>query len=97
MAQIEKRGDLQWRARVKKKGFPEQSKTFNTRRDAEDWAKVVESEMIRGTFISRTESEKVIFGDVVDRYLREVTPSKKIGKARQILWGKSRKNSGLIP
>ena len=94
MAQIEKRGDLQWRARVKKKGFPEQSKTFNTRRDAEDWAKVVESEMIRGTFISRSDSEKVTFGDLVDRYLREVTPSKKNWKSETQIMKKIKEKFG---
>ena len=88
MAQIEKRGDLQWRARIKKKGFPEQSKTFFTKKDAEDWAKVIESEMIRGTFIARTDSEKVTFGDLVDRYLREVTPSKKNWKSETEIMSK---------
>lgn len=94
MAQIEKRGDLQWRARIKKKGFPEQSKTFFTKKDAEDWAKVIESEMIRGTFIARTDSEKVTFGDLVDRYLREVTPSKKNWKSETEIMSKIKEKFG---
>ncbi len=94
MAQIERRGDLQWRARIKKKGFPEQSKTFFTKKDAEDWSKIIESEMIRGTFIARTESEKVTFGDLVDRYLREVTPSKKNWKSETEIMGKIKERFG---
>ena len=94
MAQIEKRGDLQWRARIKKKGFPEQSKTFFSKKDAEDWAKVVESEMIRGTFISRAESEKVTLGELVDRYLREVTPRKKNWKSETEIMGRIKEKFG---
>ena len=94
MALIEKRGNLQWRARIRKNGFPQQSKTFNSRKDAEDWAKVVESEMIRGTFIARTESERTTFSDLVDRYLREITPSKKNWKSETEIMHKIREKFG---
>lgn len=77
MATIDKRGDLQWRARVRVKGFPVQTKTFLTKADAEKWAKVTESEMIRGVFIPRSESEKTTLGEIITRYRIEILPSKK--------------------
>ncbi len=35
MATFEKRGDLQWRAKVRRRGFPLQTRTFFTKADAE--------------------------------------------------------------
>ena len=58
MATFDKRGDLQWRDQIRRKGYPVQRKTFNSRAEAEAWAAVVESEMARGIFVSRAEAEK---------------------------------------
>jgi hypothetical protein len=52
MATITKRGDLQWQAKIRRKGYPPQSKTFDTRADAEKWARAIEREMDRGRFVS---------------------------------------------
>ena len=48
MATIRKRGNYQWEAQIRKRGFPSQTKTFNTKVEAEAWAKMIESEMARG-------------------------------------------------
>lgn len=45
MATITKRGDYQYQAKVRRKGFPTQTKTFERKRDAQDWATIIESEM----------------------------------------------------
>ena len=74
MATIRKRGEYQWEAQIRKKGFPSQSKTFNTKAQAEAWASVIESEMVRGIFISRVEAERTTLGEIIDRYLIEITP-----------------------
>ncbi|MBI5921769.1 MAG: site-specific integrase [Betaproteobacteria bacterium] len=81
MASIRKRGDYSWEAQIRRLGFPTQTKTFIYRADAEEWARGVESEMDRGVFMHRSESEKVTIGDLIDRYKREVTPSKKNSKS----------------
>jgi len=75
VATIDKRDDLQWRAQTRRKGFPVQRKTFNTR--AEAWAAVVESEMVRVVFVSRSESESTTLKDPLDRYKQEILPTKK--------------------
>jgi integrase len=76
MATFEKRGQY-WRAKVRRRGFPEQSRSFDTRFKAEVWARSVEAEMDRGIYVDRTEAEKNLLGDLIDRYLREVTPKKR--------------------
>ncbi|MHB1202645.1 MAG: hypothetical protein ACYCZC_05820, partial [Acidithiobacillus sp.] len=59
-----------WQAIIRKRGFPSQTKIFRTKRDAEAWANVTESEMVRGVFVQRTESERTLLSDLLDRYAR---------------------------
>ena len=61
MAVVEKRGDGQYRARVRKTGFPPLSKTFINRSDALTWAKGVEVEMERGSFIATSKAQTTTF------------------------------------
>lgn len=77
MASFRKRGELQWQARVARKGFPAQVKTFNTKSEAEAWAATIESTMLRGTFVSSAESERTTFREALERYQREITVGKK--------------------
>lgn len=83
MATISKRGDLQWQAKIRRNGQAPQSKTFNTKSDAEIWARTIESEMDRGVFVSRVEAENTTMATALDRYAKEVTPLKK-GAAREL-------------
>ena len=68
-----------YQAIVRKKGHPSQTKTFRTKRDAERWARQIESEMDRGVFVQRNESEQTTVKDLLDRYSREVLPTLKGG------------------
>ena len=77
MATIEKRGKSQWRAKVRRRGYPSQSATFDTKGAADMWARQTESEMDTGGFVSRLEAERTILAEALDRYEREVTPTKK--------------------
>lgn len=74
MASIRKRGNLQWEARIRKKGIPTTCKTFETRADAEKWAREIESEMDRGVYISRSEAEQTTLHEALDRYIEEYIP-----------------------
>jgi hypothetical protein len=67
MASIRKRGDYQWEARIRRKGNPVTCKTFETRADAERWAREIESEMDRGVYVSRTEAESTTLAEALDR------------------------------
>ncbi len=78
MATITKRGEEQWQSKVRKKGYPVQSKTFTTKAQAERWSRLVESEMDWGIFLSTTEAENTLLSDLIDRYKAGIVPTKKI-------------------
>ncbi|WP_236478250.1 hypothetical protein [Pseudomonas sp. PA-6-1D] len=48
MATIRNRGEYQWEAQIRRKGYPAQRKTFETKADAQAWARMIESEIDRG-------------------------------------------------
>ncbi|WP_279117635.1 site-specific integrase [Acidithiobacillus thiooxidans] len=82
MATINSREDqdgitIGWQAIVRRKGHPSQTKTFRAKRDAEAWARGIESEMDRGVWRDRSEAENTTLKECLDRYLAEVTPKKK--------------------
>ena len=77
MATFRKRGAYQWQAQVRKKGQPLQTKTFETRALAEQWARAIEVEIDKGVFVSRAEAESTTLKELLERYLAEVTPLKK--------------------
>jgi integrase len=76
MASFRQRGG-KWQARVLRNGYPDQTKTFETKADAEIWARSVESEIDKGQFVSLNEAQRTTLGDVIARYLVEVTPTMK--------------------
>ncbi|MDA8150262.1 MAG: site-specific integrase [Nitrospiraceae bacterium] len=76
MATFRKRSGS-WQVLVRKKGFGQIGRTFDTKSEAEDWAKIVESEMVRGVFVTRNEAENTTLAEALDRYEREVSSRKK--------------------
>jgi integrase len=80
MATIEKRvntaGETSFRAKVRLRGHAPISRTFQRKRDAEKWARDQETDIQRGGLVS-TEAERTTLKEALERYLREVTPSKK--------------------
>ncbi len=61
-----------WQARVRRLGQPDETRTFPTHQEAERWARSVESEMDRGSYVSYTEAQKTTLGDLIQRYMAEV-------------------------
>ena len=80
MATVTKRGKY-WRAQVRRRGFPPQHKTFDTRAEAEAWGRSTESEMDRGIFVSRAEAERTTLADALERY-KSTTSSRKAHPAQ---------------
>lgn len=74
MAVFEKRGQYQWRVKIRKKGFPVLTKTFHTKKNAEEWARKTESEMERGVFICSNTAEQTTVAEILDRYEIEHFP-----------------------
>lgn len=77
MATIQNRGPYQWRVQIRKKGFPPQTKTFDTKSDAEMWARSIENEMDRGIFVSQKKAESTTLLECLERYRDEVSSKKK--------------------
>jgi len=77
MATIVKTPSGTWKAVIRKAGWPTTVKTFRLKKDAEDWSRRTEDEMVRGLFIQRSPSERMTFETAMKRYLAEVTPTKR--------------------
>lgn len=69
----------QWRAEIARKGV-RKSKVFATKTEAKDWAARQEYLILNGTQIASSQS----FGDVLDRYAREVSISKRGARWEQM-------------
>ncbi|QJC24403.1 tyrosine-type recombinase/integrase [Ralstonia solanacearum] len=78
MASIRHRGN-KWQARITRKGFPLEVKSFKTRQEAEQWARSVETDMDRGSFVSRSQAEANTLEDIIDRYITDVCPTQRGG------------------
>ena len=74
MATIRKRGEYQWQAQIRHKGFPLQTKTFNYREDAEKWARAVEREMDAGSFTSSNVAERTTLRELIEDFKTEFAP-----------------------
>ena len=77
MATIVKTDSGTWKALIRKTGWPSTAKTFRTKRDAEDWSRRTEDEMVRGAYIQRAGADRLTVADAVKRYLAEITPGKR--------------------
>lgn len=49
-----------WQARVYKKGYPTAIRSFLIRKDAEKWARQIEAEMDKGSYINTALADKTI-------------------------------------
>jgi integrase len=83
MAALAKTPSGTWKATIRRVGWPTAVKTFRTKRDAEDWSRRTEDEMVRGVFIQRGPSERTTVADALDRYEREIVPTKKASTQRR--------------
>jgi len=77
MATIVKTPSGTWKAVIRKAGWPTTIKTFRLKKDAEDWSRRAEDDMVRGVFIQRAPAERMTFDVAMKRYLSEVTPTKR--------------------
>ncbi|MGY0660623.1 tyrosine-type recombinase/integrase [Bordetella bronchiseptica] len=82
MANIQKRGEYQYQADIRRKGFPRQTQTFLTKDDAERWVRKHEGQMDEGKFRDLRPVAKLTLGDALDRYMEEVVPTKAVGGQR---------------
>lgn len=77
MADYERRPGGRWRARIRRKGYPERSSTFGSKAEAQAWARSIEQQIDRGVLLDTREASQTTLGEALRRYLREITPGKK--------------------
>lgn len=89
MATIEKRtnrkGDTSYRVKVRLKGFPEETATFERLTDARRWVQQTESAIREGRHFKTSESKRKTLGEMIDRYIRDVVPHKPKNLANRLL------------
>lgn len=104
MATIEKRSDAKgittYRVKVRIKGFPAQSATFDRLSKAKEWAKSTEAAIKEGRHFKTVEAKRHTLADLIDRYIRSVLPQKsassKTHQEQQLAWWKEQLGSYLL-
>lgn len=77
MATIEQRPNGTWRTKIRKKGYPSLSASFDTKAEAQRWASEIEGDMSRKRFVDTREAESTTVAEALARYAREVSQQKK--------------------
>ena len=75
MATIWKCGPFQFCARIQRKGVSE-TETFETRREAEDWARVIEGKVTGDEFVDLSETRNTTLSTVLEWYEKTIVPEK---------------------
>ena len=87
MASIRKRSG-KWQARVIRQGHAPIAKTFINKTDAEKWARSIEVQIERGQYDDprqAAEANGSTLKDLIERYIREVTPTNKNARSERYL------------
>lgn len=74
MASITRRKDTVgpcWQAIVRRRGYPQQSKAFPTKAEAEEWASLVEADMRRGTYQSSDAASRTTLSELIKDFKAE--------------------------
>lgn len=74
MAVIDKLPSGKWRVRVRRKGFPTRTRSFNTKLNAAGWARKIESELERGLWRDPGNASALTLQDAIEQYIGEVLP-----------------------
>lgn len=103
MATIKKRtatdGTLRYTVEIRLKGCPAQTATFKRLTDAKKWIQDTESAIRDGRHFKTVESKKHTFADLVDRYIKEVLPTKPkqaVRQKMQLEWWKEKMGVYLL-
>src|SRR5688500_17870483 len=97
MATIERRvagdGSISYRVKVRIRGARPETATFERKSDATKWATQTEGNIQQRKHFPMHEARKHTFGEMIDRYVRDVLPRKPKdlrNRQRQLEWWKAR-------
>lgn len=74
MATFKKRESGFWQVVIRRKGQPQQSKSFERLEDGERWARQIESTIDKGAFISPWEAQNTTFAELGQRFSTDFAP-----------------------
>jgi integrase len=75
-------GSVSYRAQIRMRGFPHVTKTFTRKTDAKAWIENTKASIRRGDVVS-SEAQRTTLREALERYLREITPTKKGARREQ--------------
>ena len=82
-------GSKSYQVKIRLKGFPIQTCTFDRKTDAKNWATVTEAAIKEGRHFKTSTSKKHTVGDLIDEYIKNVIPKKGTQGPKQeaqLLW-----------
>lgn len=85
-------GKVSYRVQVRLKGYPIQTATFERKTDAKLWAQQTESAIREGRHFKTSAAKRHTFGEMIDRYMRDVLPGKPqsiVNQTKQLNWWKA--------
>lgn len=83
MATIDRRGQGQFRARIRRPGAPALTRTFPTKALAEAWARSIETSLDAGDVVLSPEAQRTTLAEAFERYGKEVSQAKR-GAAQEL-------------
>ncbi|MFT4554343.1 MAG: integrase, partial [Chlamydiales bacterium] len=103
MATIQERaspgGKKSYRVRIRLRGYPIQTATFDRKTDAKKWIQDTESAIREGRHFKTREAKKHTFGDLIDRYVENVLQPRKRSRQERfthLAWWKERLGDYLL-
>lgn len=79
----DKDGKTRYHVQIRIKGAPPQHGSFKRKTDAERWIQQTEAAIREGRHFKTTEAKKHTLGELIDRYIRDVLPTKKKSEQKQ--------------
>jgi integrase len=80
--------DVSYRAQVRVKGRPTESKSFANRKDAKEWAAALESAIADARYFPSRKAQRTLFAELIERYRRDVL--KDPSRGAHLDWWKER-------
>jgi integrase len=92
-------GKTSYRVKIRLKGYPPQTATFQRLTDAKKWAAATESAIREGKHFKTAEAKKHTLAELVDRYIKDVLPTKPkqaVKQQQQLEWWKDKIGAYLL-
>ena len=82
LERIDSKGKKSYQAKVRIKGYPIQSKTFERKTDAKIWANKIENEIRTGIYLPETQTNQHTLAELIDRYCANEINDRKSDKEK---------------